>query len=67
MSIEKGHLFITDITGYTKFLTRSELDYAKEILEHLHPPMIISGTQGDAIICYFSENAFNQPQSIDDG
>jgi len=75
MNIEKGYLFITDITGYTEFLTRSELDHAKEILdalfdsilEHLHPPMTISGTQGDAIICYFPENAFNQSQSIIEG
>jgi len=75
MNIEKGYLFITDITGYTHFLTQSELDHAKEILdalfnsilEHLHPPMVISGTQGDAIICYFPENAFNQPQSIIEG
>ena len=75
MNIEKGYLFITDITGYTQFLTQSELDHAKEILDalfdsilnHLHPPMVISGTQGDAIICYFPENAFNQPQSIIEG
>jgi len=75
MNIEKGYLFITDITGYTEFLTQSELDHAKEILdalfdsilEHLHPPMTISGTQGDAIICYFPENALNQSQSIIEG
>ena len=75
MNIEKGYLFITDITGYTGFLTRSELDHATEILdalfdsilEHLHPPMTISGTQGDAIVCYFPEHAFVQPQSILEG
>jgi Protein of unknown function (DUF2652) len=75
MDIENGYLFITDITGYTQFLTQSELDHAKgildalfdSILEHLHPPMIISGTQGDAIICYFPENAFVQRQSIMEG
>lgn len=75
MNIEKGYLFITDITGYTEFLTQSELDHAKEILDalfdsimkHLHPPMIISGTQGDAIVCYFPEDALVQPQSIVEG
>jgi len=75
MNIEKGYLFITDITGCTQFLTQSELDHATEIfyalfdsiLHHLHPPMVISGTQGDAIICYFPEHAFNQPQSIVEG
>lgn len=72
MDIQKGYLFITDITGYTRFLTQSELDHAKEILdaifdsilEHLNPPIIISGTQGDAIVCYFPEEAFIQSQSI---
>jgi len=75
MNIERGYLFITDITGYTEFLTQSELDHAKEILDalfdsilrHLDPPMVISGTQGDAIVCYFPENAFAQPQSIIEG
>lgn len=72
MEIQKGYLFITDITGYTQFLTRSELDHAKEILDalfdsilhHLNPPIVISGTQGDAIVTYFPEDAFTQPQSI---
>jgi len=72
MDIQKGYLFITDITGYTQFLTQSELDHAKEILDalfdsilhHLNPPIVISGTQGDAIISYFPEDAFVQAQSI---
>jgi len=72
MDIQKGYLFITDITGYTQFLTQSELDHAKEILDalfdsilhHLNPPIVISGTQGDAIVCYFPEDAFVQSQSI---
>ena len=41
MDIQNGYLFITDITGYTEFLTQSELDHAKEIEgkkeEHLRP------------------------------
>jgi hypothetical protein len=72
MQIESGYFFITDITGYTVFLAHSELDHAKEILDalfdsildNIEPPLIISNTQGDAIICYAPQNAFLQPQYL---
>lgn len=72
MQIESGYFFITDISGYTGFLAHSELDHAKEILdalfdsilENIDPPLIISNTQGDAIICYAPEHAFLQPQNL---
>jgi len=72
MEVQNGYLFITDITGYTEFLTHSELDHAKEILDvlfdsilyHLNPPIVVSGTRGDAIVTYFPEEAFTQSQSI---
>ena len=72
MQIESGYFFITDITGYTGFLAHSELDHAKEILdalfdsilENIGPPLIISNTQGDAIICYAPESAFLQPKTL---
>lgn len=72
MAIETGYFFITDISGYTGFLTHSELDHAKEILDalfeniltHLEPPLIVSNTQGDAIICYAPADAFYQPQQL---
>ncbi len=72
MSIESGYFFFTDITGYTGFLAHSELDHAKEILdalfdsilENIEPPLIISNTQGDAIICYVPESAFLQPKTL---
>ena len=31
----KGFFVITDISGYTEYLTRSELDHANEILQSL--------------------------------
>jgi hypothetical protein len=72
MQIESGYFFITDITGYTGFLAHSELDHAKEILdalfdsilENIEPPLIISNTQGDAIICYAPQDAFLQAQNL---
>ena len=61
--IETGYLLITDITGYTRFLTQSELDHAQHIIEGLfesqleaiHPPLRVSNFQGDAILCYAAE------------
>lgn len=72
MAIESGYFFITDITGYTQFLTHSELDHAKEILdalfesilENIEPPLIVSNTQGDAIITYAPAAAFLQPRHL---
>jgi hypothetical protein len=72
VEIQTGYFFITDITGYTQFLAQSELDHAKEILDalfesilvHIGPPLIVSNTQGDAIISYAPAHAFHQPQEL---
>jgi hypothetical protein len=72
MNIETGYFFITDITGYTQFLAHSELDHAKEILDalfesildNIEPPLVVSNTQGDAIICYAPAQAFHQPRQL---
>lgn len=58
--IYEGHLLIADITGYTMYLTQSELDHAQEILSTLleiivksiHPPLKISRLAGDAVVSY---------------
>lgn len=68
----KGYFIITDISGYTEFLTRSELDHANEILQSLFDaqlklvkhPFIISGFRGDAIFMYVPETCFVQEQSF---
>ena len=72
--IHTGYFFITDITGYTVFLTASELSHAKEILDslfkvmldHVRPPLKILGTQGDALITYAPADAFKQAQTLID-
>ncbi len=72
MEIETGYFFIADITGYTRFLAGSELDHAKEILDalfdsilkNIEPPLVVSNTQGDAIICYAPDRDFIQPQTL---
>lgn len=57
---QQGHLLIADITGYTAYLSDSELDHAQEVLKsllelligHTRPPLAISRTAGDAVISY---------------
>ena len=54
---KKGYFILTDISGYTEFLTRSELDHAQDALQnlfdvqlaHIKHPFVISGFRGDAI------------------
>ena len=68
----KGYFIITDISGYTEYLTDSELDHAHEILqslfnaqlEHINFPLKISGFRGDAIFMYTPEACFVNPQTF---
>lgn len=68
----KGYFIITDISGYTEFLTRSELDHAQDALQGLFDvqlanikhPFVISGFRGDAIFMYVPETNFVEPQSL---
>ena len=68
----KGFFIITDISGYTEYLTESELDHAHEILQslfdaqlkHIKFPLKISGFRGDAIFMYTPEACFINPQSF---
>jgi hypothetical protein len=68
----KGYFIITDISGYTEYLTESELDHAHEILQslfeaqmqHIKFPLKISGFRGDAIFIYTPEACFVNPQTF---
>jgi hypothetical protein len=70
--VNKGYFVITDISGYTEYLTGSELDHANEILQSLFDaqlkavkyPFIISGFRGDAIFMYVPETNFVQSQTF---
>lgn len=58
--MEKGYFVISDISGYTSFLTESELEHANDILKaitetlirNVTAPLRISNLQGDAIFMY---------------
>lgn len=68
----QGYFVLTDVSGYTAFLTRSELEHAHDILQELFqaqldqikPPFVLSGFRGDAILMYIPETGFIQPQSV---
>lgn len=69
---EQGYLVIADITGYTKFLSQTELDHANEILEsllntivdHLHSPLTLAKIEGDAVFAYTTEENYIQGQTL---
>ena len=56
----KGILLIADITGYTVYLSESELEHAHGVLSDLlavlvdgtRPPLAVSNLQGDAVFSY---------------
>ena len=56
----EGYLLLADISGYTKFLTGTELEHAQAIIreltmlvrERLAPPMHFVKVEGDAVFCY---------------
>ena len=56
----EGYLLLADISGYTKFLTGTELEHAQAIVseltalvrDRLAPPMQFVKVEGDAVFCY---------------
>jgi len=57
MSTEQGFLVLADISGFTAFVTRMELEHGAEVtgalletvMEHLSPPLEIQELEGDAV------------------
>jgi hypothetical protein len=70
--IHEGYLLIVDITGYTRYLSESELEHAQETLtallellvENTRPPLVISRLAGDAVISYGLQEDFFQGQTF---
>jgi uncharacterized protein YndB with AHSA1/START domain len=70
MATQHGYFLIADITGYTQYLSASELDHAQKtltallnlLIQHTKPPLIISRLAGDAVISYALGDHFLQPQ-----
>lgn len=61
-----GYLVIADISGYTSFVAKTELEHSQEILTELlelliarfQPLMTISKLEGDAVFAYAPEEVF---------
>jgi uncharacterized protein DUF2652/polyketide cyclase/dehydrase/lipid transport protein len=68
----KGTFVISDISGYTAFLTQAELEHAEDILRHLitamldetRPPLIFAKLEGDAIFAYCPQGGFASGQTL---
>ncbi len=60
---QHGYLVIADISGYTSFVARTELEHSHEILSELlsllvekfKPLMTISKLEGDAVFAFAAE------------
>jgi hypothetical protein len=71
-STRKGYLLLADISGYTAFLTGTELTHAHEIIHELTtlirsrlvPPMRFVKLEGDAVFCYADEPAFREGERL---
>lgn len=69
---EEGYLLIADITGYTSYLSRSELEHAQDtltallnlLIDHTRPPLVISRLAGDAVISYSLRDHSYQGQTF---
>jgi class 3 adenylate cyclase len=63
---QHGYLIIADISGYTSFVAKTELEHSQEILSELlellvsrfQPAMTISKLEGDAVFVYAPEAVF---------
>ncbi len=67
-----GYLLLADITGYTSYLAKSELDHANEILSDLleiiinqfKPVLNIAKLEGDAVFANIEESKVTRPESL---
>lgn len=72
MATQHGYFLIADITGYTGYLSASELDHAQQtltallnlLIRHTRPPLIISRLAGDAVISYGLRDQFFAGQTF---
>jgi hypothetical protein len=67
-----GYLVIADITGYTTFLTGTELEHAQSIIqeltalirERLVPPLRFVKLEGDAVLCYADSSMIKEGERL---
>jgi uncharacterized protein YndB with AHSA1/START domain len=70
--VSQGYLLLADISGYTAFLTGTELEHAHAIIhelttlirERLAPPMRFIKLEGDAVFCYANAATFREGERL---
>ena len=71
-SASQGFLVVADITGYTAYLSHSELEHAQDVLktllelmiDHTKAPLVLSGLEGDAVFSYTIDSARFEGQAF---
>jgi hypothetical protein len=71
-STPRGYLLLADVSGYTAFLTRSELDHAQDVLKSLFEtlmaslpaPLKVVEVEGDALFAYAPDEAALPGQTL---
>ena len=74
MATQSGFLLLADISGYTSFVTQTELEHAEEILTSLieeivgqtRAPLKVLELEGDAVFSYAPEGGFSGRQTLVD-
>ena len=69
---QHGYFVIADISGYTSFVAKTELEHSHEILtellellvEKFTPLMVISKLEGDAVFAYAGESTFGRGDTL---
>jgi len=69
---EHGYLVLADISGYTSYVAKVELDHANEILtdllevivEQFKSMLTISKLEGDAVFCNINEAQLPRPEAM---
>ena len=68
-----GYIVLADISGYTKFLTGTELEHSQQIIHELttlirsrlSPPLRFVKTEGDAVFCYAESDGLGGERLIE--
>ena len=69
---QHGFFILADISGYTSFVAKTELEHSHEILtellellvENIKPVMTISKLEGDAVFAYAGRNVFTRGDTM---
>lgn len=73
MAIEQATILIPDISGYTEFVSKTEIEHSTHILNHLLETIIqsvgedflVSEIEGDAVLMYRKGNPPTKKELID--